>query len=96
MNAILSQKWVEHFSELHSADNNENEKNNVSTKHRTNNKKKLFLNLLSQQTKSLIAVLKNQKASGSDSISNEIIKASALVIVPFLVAFLNSLTPVLR
>ena len=38
-----------------------------------------------------IAQLKNKKASGNDSISNEMIKASSSAILPFLVKFFDTI-----
>ena len=84
---IKGKDWYDHFSNLHSASQNENGKLppfNIKPKSYISNEpfsKKEFTNA--------IAKLKNKKAEGSDSICNEMIKNAPCVILDLIHKFIN-------
>ena len=55
------------------------------------NQRVLISQLTAEQIPNGIKELQNNKANGLDSISNEMIKASAPIILPFLVIFFNKI-----
>ena len=80
LNAISPNKWVEHFSKIFEFIDFTND-----------NQRVLISQFTAEEISNGIEKLKNNKASGLDSISNEMIKASAPIILPFLVIFFNKI-----
>ena len=95
--AIPPKKWIDHFSKLfnNGKENNSNENTTLSIAN-TNSKCSKENQILDspftlEEISKGIKQLKNQKASGYDSISNEMIKAGSDAILPFLEIFFNTI-----
>ena len=83
LNAILPNSWVEHFSKLFYSENTQDESS--SSKHIINGiDPVLDLPFTVEELSNGRKQLKNNKASGRDSISNKMLKFPAPIILPFL------------
>ena len=93
LNVILPSKWVEHFSKIFESKNTEgrNPEPMPILDFINDNQGVLISQFTAEEISNGIKKLKNNKASGLDSISNEMIKASAPIILPFLVIFFNKI-----
>ena len=93
LNAISPNKWVEHFSKIFESNNIEgtNPEPLPNLDFINDNQRVLISQFTAEEISNGIKKLKNNKASGLDSISNEMIKASAPIILPFLVIFFNKI-----
>ena len=90
VDAIPPRQWIEHFSELFNVEENTTAKNKLL---KAPNPKFVRENspVSADEVSKGIAQLKNKKASGNDSISNEIIKTGSSTILPFLVTLFNTI-----
>ena len=86
-------KWVEHFSKIFESTNIEgkNLEPMPNLDFINDNQRVLISQFTAEEISNGIKKLKNNKASGLDSISNEMIKARAPIILPFLVIFFNKI-----
>ena len=93
LNAILPNKWVEHFSKIFESKNIEvkNSEPMPNLDFINDSQRVLISQFTAEEISNGIKKLKNNKASGLDSISNEMIKSSAPIILPFLVIFFNKI-----
>ena len=93
VDSIPPKKWIEHFSSLFNVTENDKNKLEGSNKTPSDNKHNATLDSLftKEEISKGIRELKLRKASGNDSIGNEIIIAGAPTILPFLVSFLNEI-----
>ena len=93
VNPIPPKKWVEHFSSLFNVKENDKNKRECNNKIPSDSKHDAILDSLFtiEEISKGIRELKLRKASGNDSISNEMIIADAPTILPFLVSFLNEI-----
>ena len=93
VDSILPNKWVEHFFSLFNVKENDKNKLEGSNKIASDNKHDAILDspFTIEEISKGIRELKLRKASGNDSISNEMIIADAPTILPFLVSFLNEI-----
>ena len=93
VNSIPPKKWVEHFSSLFNVKENDKNKLECSNKIPSDNKHDTILDspFTIEEISKRIRELKLRKASGNDSISNEMIIAGAPTILPFLVTFFNQI-----
>ena len=93
VNSIPPKKWVEHFSSLFNVKENDKNKLEGSNKILADNKHNAILDspFTIEEISKGIRELKLRKASGNDSISNEMIIAGAPTILPFLVSFFNEI-----
>ena len=93
LNAISPNKWVEHFSKIFQSKNIEgkNPEPMPNLDFINDNQRVLISQFTAEEISNGIKKLKNNKTSGLDSISNEMIKASASIILPFLVIFFNKI-----
>ena len=93
VDSILPNKWVEHFFSLFNVKENDKNKLEGINKIASDNKHDAILDspFTIEEISKGIRELKLRKASGNDSISNEMIIADAPTILPFLVSFLNEI-----
>ena len=93
LNAISPKKSVEHFSKIFGSKNIEgtNSEPLPNLDFINDNQRVLISQFTAEEISNGIKKLKNNKASGLDSISNEMIKARAPIILPFLVIFFNKI-----
>ena len=93
LNATSPNKWVEHFSKIFESKNIEgkNPEPMPNLDFINDNQIVLISQFTAEEISNGIKKLKNNKASGLDSISNEMIKGSAPIILPFLVIFFNKI-----
>ena len=93
LNAISPKKSVEHFSKIFGSKNIEgtNPEPLPNLDFINDNQRVLISQFTAEEISNGIKKLKNNKASGLDSISNEMIKARAPIILPFLVIFFNKI-----
>ena len=93
LNAISPKGWVEHFFKIFESKNIEgkNPESMPNLEFINDNQRVLTSQFTAEEISNGISKLKNNKASGLDSISNEMIKASAPIILPFLVIFFNKI-----
>ena len=93
LNAILPNKWVERFSKIFESKNIEvkNSEPMPNLDFINDSQRVLISQFTAEEISNGIKKLKNNKASGLDSISNEMIKSSAPIILPFLVIFFNKI-----
>ena len=91
LNTISPKKWVENFSKIFESKKIEGK--NPESMHYLDfiNDRVLISQSTAEEISNGIKKLKNNKASGLDSISNEMIKARAPIILPFLVIFFNKI-----
>ena len=94
VDAIPPRQWIEHFSKLFNVEENTTVKNNFLKA--TNSKcvrenSTLDSPFTADEVSKGIAQLKNKKASGNDSISNEMIKTGSPTNLPFLVTLFNTI-----
>ena len=84
LNAISPNKWVEHFSKIFESNNIEgrNPEPLPNLDFINDNQRVLISQFTAEEISNGIKKLKNNKASGLDSISNEMIKATALSFYP--------------
>ena len=93
LNAISPNKWVEHFSKTFESKNIEgkNSEPMPNLDFINDNQRVLISQFTAEEISSGIKKLKNNKTSGLHSISNEMIKASAPLILPVLIIFFNKI-----
>ena len=93
LNAISPKGWVEHFFKIFESKNIEgkNPESITNLEFINDNQRVLTSQFTAEEISNGISKLKNNKASGLDSISNEMIKARAPIILPFLVIFFNKI-----
>ena len=93
LNAISPKGWVEHFFKIFESKNIEgkNPESMPNLEFINDNQRVLTSQFTAEEISHGISKLKNNKASGLDSISNEMIKARAPIILPFLVIFFNKI-----
>ena len=93
LNVISPKGWVEHFFKIFESKNTEgkNPEPMPNLEFINDNQRVLTSQFTAEEISNGISKLKNNKASGLDSISNEMIKASAPIILPFLVIFFNKI-----
>ena len=93
LNAISPKGWVEHFFKIFESKNIEgkNPEPMPNLEFINDNQRVLTSQFTAEEISNGISKLKNNKASGLDSISNEMIKARAPIILPFLVIFFNKI-----
>ena len=92
-NVISPNKWVEHFSKTFESKNIEgkNSEPMPNLDFINDNQRVLISQFTAEEISSGIKKLKSNKTSGLHSISNEMIKASAPLILPFLIIFFNKI-----
>ena len=98
-NVIPPQQWVEHFSDLLYSENErkENQELFLNNDAGRNIRNTIFDSpFTSEEIAKGSTLLKSKKASGHDSISNEMVKASLPSSLPFLVTLFNKILQIQR
>ena len=93
LNAISPNKWVEYFCKVFESKNTEgrNPERIPNLDFINDNQRVLISQFTAEEISNGIKKIKSNKASGLDSISNEMIKASAPIILPLMVIFFNKI-----
>ena len=96
-NVIPPQQWVEHFSDLLYSENERKENQELFFFAGRNIRNTIFNSpFASEEIVKGSTLLKSKNASGHDSISNEIVKASLPSSLPFLVTLFNKILQIQR
>ena len=93
LNAISPNKWVEHFPKIFESKNIEgkNPQPMLNLDFINDNQRVLISQFTAEEISNGIKKLKNNKTSGLDSMSNEMIKTSAPIILHLLVIFFHKI-----
>ena len=96
-NVIPPQQWVEHFSDLLYSENERKENQELFFFAGRNIRNTIFNSpFASEEIVKGSTLLKSKNASGHDSISNEMVKASLPSSLPFLVTLFNKILQIQR